>query len=74
METLKQHLEICYNNDYTSLSTEVRNIALHYAQICLQHASEKGMTHAKSSHYVYLLQLIAEEIDRIGQNTTSLNP
>lgn len=69
METLKQHLEKCYNNDYASLSNEVRNIALHYAKICLQLAAEKGTTHVKSSHYVYLLQLIAEEIERIGHNT-----
>lgn len=69
METLKQHFEVCYNNNYASLSNEIRDIAMHYASVCLQISAEKGITHEKSSHYVYVLQLIADEIDRIGKES-----
>lgn len=68
MESLKQHLEQCYNNDYTGLSTELRNIALEYARLSLDSAHEKGVTNDKTSQNVHLLQLIAEEIDRLGNH------
>lgn len=68
MESLKQHLEQCYNNDYTGLSTEVRNIAIEYARLSLDRASEKGIINEKASQNVHLLQLIADEIDRLDNH------
>lgn len=67
METLKQYLERCYDNDYTTLSNEIRNIALDYAMVRLQLSVDKGIINAKSPDYVYLLQLVADAIDRMGE-------
>lgn len=67
METLKQYLERCYGNDYTSLSNEIRNIAIDYAIVRLQLSVDKGTINAKSPDYVYLLQLVADAIDRMGE-------
>lgn len=67
METLKQYLERCYGNDYTSLSNEIRNIALDYAMVRLQLSVDNGAVNAKSPDYIYLLQLVADAIDRMGQ-------
>lgn len=68
MESLKQHLEQCYNGDYTGLSTEVRNIAIEYARLSLDSAAEKGVINEKASQNVHLLQLIADEIDRLDNH------
>lgn len=67
MESLKQHLEQCYNNDYTGLSTEVREIALEYSRLCLLFSQENGLIHENAAQHIHLLQLLAAEIDRLGK-------
>lgn len=68
MESLKQHLKDCYNNDYTGLSIEVREIAIEYARLCLLFSQqENGLIHENAAQHIHLLQLLAAEIDRFGK-------
>lgn len=60
-------MERCYDNDYTNLSNELRELAFDYAMVRLQIAAEKGTVNTKSADFVYLLQLVANAVDRIGQ-------
>lgn len=71
METLKQHLERCYDDDYRSLSNEIRNIALEFAMIALKTMikGDKTRIPEKIADYVYLLRLVADAIDRIGKGS-----
>lgn len=70
METLKQYVERCYDNDYSNLSNELRELAMDYAMVRLQTSVDRGTINSKSPDYVYLLQLVANAIDRLGKQNT----
>ena len=58
METLKQYVERCYDNDYSNLSNELRELAMDYAMVRLQTSVDRCTINSKSPDYVYLLQLV----------------